>query len=279
MATTGSHVKRFELFIFLASLITTHFLFAKGTPCDKSVDEAQRTWDSRQNKIRSTTPDYKIEGDTVKTLGFSFKMNQAAMVLQDKEKEFYVDLYPSPDKKTGILSLGSGESRDPERDLWLIDFVHKKTEPLNETGGSFTTIFWQTNQLFDIDWGGLGYEMSVFVKLGKNRQEVEIDDLLDVDVKRQIYVAVGNNKSSNLTLEVGRLFQKDAPKEQFELPGIQDSSEYMEHLPYVGIEGEKLVICLDKKGDEEKIEKMIFYPKLLKEPVHDGEALEHLYEK
>src|SRR5690348_193557 len=123
-----ARMKFFRLYSILAVSLAAPFLLAKGTPCDKRIKDARKSGEAWRQKSRPTSPDYKIEGNSLKTLGFSFELKQAAAFTKDNDGEFYVYLYPSPDKKRGVLSLGSGETRDPSRDLWLVDFAHQKTE-------------------------------------------------------------------------------------------------------------------------------------------------------
>ncbi|HJT23149.1 MAG TPA: hypothetical protein VJ873_01130, partial [bacterium] len=89
-------MKLARLLFILTLLFSTQGLFAKGYSCDSKEKPGDEKY-----RHRPSTPDYTIEGNTLKTLGFSFELKQAAEVLKDKDQEFYVYLYPSPDKKAG----------------------------------------------------------------------------------------------------------------------------------------------------------------------------------
>ena len=116
-----------------------------------------------------------------------------------------------------------------------------------------------------MNWGGNCYDVSNFFKLGKIREEQRIDDFLDVDIKRGIYVALGyGNEKHSLPhfLELGSLFKKNAPKEIFELPSI--GCMYRAWLLNVEIQGHEVVVCFTDPYKKENAARLVFYPKMLK---------------
>ena len=206
---------------------------------------------------KSDDPPYSITNGRLHVFGYSLQPN------------FEIKLPTSlDDDDTSSISFSrSDDGRwiviHHERDVnssefWLYDDeTRKKPFHLQIGSGRHGDIAWHGNRLFEVQYFGMGYTISIFVRVDDPENPVHTADLLHYDGERDIYVSFFPDG-----VEIGRLFDLTSAKERFpialEYVSAVDARMTIEK---VDIKGKELVVTHTRRDGSLAVER--FLPDLL----------------
>jgi hypothetical protein len=168
----------------------------------------------------------------------------------------------SPNNDNLIVTVGNPFKGYREWEFWFYD-KSKKGEPIKIIPSNLPIkdvgVKWLSNDIFQIEWGGFGWEQSRFYDARNMNNNFLCDDCRFYDVTKDVYVAQRESK-----IEIGPGFYKNNYKtESFDLglPPNMDVLDVISSIKDVKIENTSLVVFCDRgKG---VMEKLVFHPLIL----------------
>jgi hypothetical protein len=170
----------------------------------------------------------------------------------------------SPNNNNLIVGLRYTLKGLREWEFWFYD-ISKRGDPVQIIPTSIPIqdvgIKWLSENIFQIEWGGYGWEQSRFYDAKNLNNSFLCDDCVFYDVVKDVYVAQRDSK-----IEIGPGFYKDNFKAELFNLGLQPNfsvDDVIDAIKDVKIENTGLVVFCDRgKGFTEKL---FFEPLILKE--------------
>jgi hypothetical protein len=171
-----------------------------------------------------------------------------------------IAFHRSPDKKWIVIQSGYRI----EVDLWLYN-TETKAKPVRIAcqPGNHTTVNWHYSDVFEINWGGMGYDTSQLFQVGNPQTGKRVDGMLLYEPRRDVYVSFVIDDSLSSVIEVGRAFNEQKPAlERFKLDlEYEYVSEARFAINDTRIVGNKLAVTHTRMNGD-KVES-VFSPRIL----------------
>ncbi len=204
---------------------------------------------------------YVIAGGALHAFGYALKPD-APLDLSDPstEEAIFVQIARSPSGRRSVIQFMHKGEEPPglSYDYWLHDSATKATPVKFELDpGRNAGVAWRGDDLIEVEWGGMGYRVSEFIRAEELQKRARVDDLLLFDEPRGLYVSFFREG-----VEVGRLFSPETEKQRFPLPleytSVVDASLTIED---VEIDGSALYVT-HRKADG-SLDRVRLLPELL----------------
>jgi len=209
--------------------------------------------------------DIKINKGKIILYGHELKTKHAVEISKPPvETDTIIGKHLSLKNNNLIITIGYTIKGYRDWEFWFYD-RSKKNEPIKIIPTTIPIqdvgIKWLSDDIFQIEWGGYGWEQSRFYDAKNLNNNFLCEDCRFYDVIKDIYVAQRESK-----IEIGPGFYKDNfKKEIFDL-GLSSNLDVLDvvgAIKDVKIENTSLVIfCNRGKGVTEKL---VFEPFILKE--------------
>ena len=159
---------------------------------------------------------YVIAGGALRVFGHALKPDALLDLSDPSTEEFIlVQIARSPNGRRSVIQfLHRTEEQPRSYDYWLHDSATNATPVKFEVEvGRNAGVAWRGDDLVEVEWGGMGYTSSAFIRAENLQQRARVDNLLLYDEPRGLYVSFFRDG-----VEVGRLFSPETEKERFLLP-------------------------------------------------------------
>ncbi|UCH48896.1 MAG: hypothetical protein JSU95_03580 [Betaproteobacteria bacterium] len=208
--------------------------------------------------LRAREIEYEVKGGKLVVFGHVLEPVYSAPEAQAEGRVVF--FHRSPDKKWIVIQSGYRI----EVDLWLYNTrTNGKPVRIECEPGNHTTAKWYGSKVFEISWGGMGYEMSQLFRVDDTRTGKRVDGMLLYEPHRDVYVSLVIDDSLSSVIEVGRAFNE----QQLERFKLDLEYEYVSEARFAindtRIVGNKLVVTHTRLNGD-KVES-VFSPQLLQQ--------------
>ncbi len=180
------------------------------------------------------------------------------------EDEDFISFDKSPNSRW--ITIVAGDY--PNIDVWLYDAKSRKAPVrVNTTPGRHVFIKWHGDEVIEVYWAGMGYQMSDLFKTSEPNRKTHIDDLLYYDKERLVYVRYYFKKKDDkihFFVSMGRAFAEDSKEEHF-VVGLDPTSLVDAVMAFEDVEIIRDKLIITHKRQDSRVIKEEFKPGLLQQ--------------